>query len=310
MPASLHPAPRVDTLKLKLHIERKLGHEKSDKYFQLLNRYLSCKLSKSEFDVLCIGVIGRENILLHNHLIRSILRNAFLAETSPTEARSSVSLNVKLPNGCLRGNLQSLCRDAFPQSPRKGRTPNIRERKFRDRFSPLGPHGKSHVPKFIQQKNANDKYCRSVLIPPIGISTKGKQKKKKNKNKKKLLDSELPDSVSLKARLDKDLEMEGFTISVDSVNLLNRGLDVYLKRLILPSLELARSRMMMSNKPQSENGMMRYLEKRERAIFASLLDFQVALEANPTILGEDWPVQLERICLHSTVSEMEMKFSG
>lgn len=326
MPASLHsphpPLQRVDALKLKLHIVRKLGHEKSDKYFQLLNQYLSCKLVKSEFDVLCIGVIGRENILLHNHLIRAILRNTFVAETSPTENRSSVSLNVKLPNGCLRGsNLQSLCRDSFPKSPRKGRTPNIRDRKFRDRFSPLGPHGKSHVattcedsvPKLIEQKNANDIFCRSSLIPPIGMSIKGKQKKKKKLpdgicNKTCLSCNELPDGVSLKARLDRDLEMEGFSISADSVNLLNSGLDVYLKRLILPSLELARTQM-SNNKPQSENGMM-YFEKQKRAIFASLLDFQVALEANPVLLGEDWPVQLERICLHTPSSELETKFNG
>ncbi|XP_047313538.1 uncharacterized protein LOC124916816 [Impatiens glandulifera] len=289
MPAPLQ-YPRVDTLKLKVHIERKLGHEKSDKYFLLLKQYLTCKLSKSEFDCLCIRVIGRDNICIHNHFVQAILRNTIVAESSPKGIRSGL-------------NLQSFCRDAFPLSPRKGRTPNLRDRKFRHRFSPLNPHGKSHiaicedsVSKFKKQRNVNVTVTvtdmlseRSrVIRAPFGISIKGKQMKRKRKKKKILHGGSelLPDSISLKARLEEHLVMEGFTISMDCVNLLNCGLDVYLKRLILPSLELASSQMSTTM-------------KLKRPIFASLLDFQVALEANPKILGEDWPVQLERICSHS-----------
>jgi hypothetical protein len=30
-----------------------------------------------------------------------------------------------------------------------------------------------------------------------------------------------------------------------------------------------------------------------------MLDFKVAMELNPQQLGEDWPLLLEKICMHS-----------
>ena len=143
MPGGLHFS-RVDTFELKSLIERKIGRVKAEKYFNLLTRFLSLKIAKPEFDRLCIGIIGRENVRLHNHLLRSIIRNASLSKTPPSrENKLEGSLSVKVANGYQRSNLQLLCKD-FPQSPRKGRTPNLGDCKFRDRLSPLGPHGKSH----------------------------------------------------------------------------------------------------------------------------------------------------------------------
>uniref|UniRef100_A0A5B6YV50 Uncharacterized protein n=1 Tax=Davidia involucrata TaxID=16924 RepID=A0A5B6YV50_DAVIN len=347
-------SPRIDTLELKLQIEMKLGHEKAEKYFNLFNRYLSLKLSKSEFDKLCIGTIGRENICLHNRLIRAIIKNACMAKTPPPKvSKTEGSLNVKVPNGYQRSSLQSLCRDVFPQSPRKGRTQNLRDRKFRDRPSPLGPHGKTHsvacedsAPKIQEQQSATELlslgsrppaevnsvedgeeveqaagspsiYSRSPVRAPLGISINGKATRKVLRNGSAAAfytntchnSGELPDTSSLKIRLDQKLEMESLNISVDCVNLLNNGLDVYLKRLIKPCLELAASR--SANKHLNQvhnqvisglNGMRskRYVQKPNRPIFASMLDFRVAMESNPRIFGEDWPVQLEKVCLHAS----------
>ena len=89
-------------------------------------------------------------------------------------------------------------------------------------------------------------------------------------------------------------------------------MDVYLKGLIKPPLELAVSR--SDNKHSSEvcgqvvsglNGMrpLRYVHKAYRTIFASLLDFQVAMESNPRRLGEDWPVQFKKVCLCASEQE-------
>ncbi|GMP31308.1 hypothetical protein CsSME_00005578 [Camellia sinensis var. sinensis] len=356
MPVHRHPS-RVETIELKFEIERKLGHEISEKYFHLLNRYLSLKISKSEFDKHCIGTIGRENICLHNRLLRGIIKNACVAKTPPPkESKTGCSLNVKVPNGYQRSNLQSLCRDVFPQSPRKGRTPNLRDRKFKDRPSPLGPHGKIHsigcedsVPKIQEQQSATEMlslgsrpppevtsveegeeveqasgipstYCRSPVTAPLGISVIGKGTRKVLRNGSAtsfyidscLSSGELPNTSSLKTILEQKLETESLKISTDCVNLLNNGLDVHLKRLIKPCLELASSR--LGNMHTSEvnnqvvfglNGMrpMRYVQKPNRPVFASLLDFQVAMESNPRRFGEDWPVQLEKVCLFASDEE-------
>ncbi|PPR82828.1 hypothetical protein GOBAR_AA37888 [Gossypium barbadense] len=117
----------VNTLELKSRIERKIGRVNAEKYFHLVARFLSLKIGKPEFDKLCIDTIG-----------------------------------VELPNGYRRSNLQSLCKD-IPQSPRKGRTPNLQDRKLRDRWSPLGPHGKN--PKVQQQQSATELLSLGSRLP-------------------------------------------------------------------------------------------------------------------------------------------------
>ncbi|XP_039036507.1 uncharacterized protein LOC120173384 isoform X2 [Hibiscus syriacus] len=331
----------VDTLELKSQIARKIGRIKAGKYFSLLTRFLSLKICKPEFDKLCIGAIGRENVRLHNNLLRSIIRNASLSKTPPPIANKLEGpLSVKVPNGYQRSNLQSLCKD-FPQSTRKSRTPNLRDRKLRDRPSPLGPHGKSHntacedaVLEVQEQQSATELlslgsrppgsvedgeevdqatgslsiYSRSPVRAPLGITLNAKGIRKVPRNgltsasETCCCRGELPDTGSLRKRL----IMEGLNISVDCADLLNNSLDVYMKRLIKPCLELAgtRSRQKLIDRGQNQpmaylNGMwpVRYAPNQRGPVSASMLDFQTAMEMNPYILGVDWPTQLEKVCL-------------
>ncbi|OMP01849.1 Transcriptional coactivator Hfi1/Transcriptional adapter 1 [Corchorus olitorius] len=343
MPGAKHFS-RVDTLELKSQIERKIGRLKAEKYFNLLARFLSLKIGKPEFDRLCIGTIGRENIRLHNHLLRSIIRNATFSKTPPSrDNRLEGSLSIKVANGYQKGSLQSLCKD-IPQSPRRGRTPNLRDRKFKDRPSPLGPHGKSHstayedaVPKVQEQQSATELFSlgsrppgsvedgeevdqaagspsihsRSPVRAPLGISLNAKGMRKvpwselESASETCHCRGELPDSSSLRKRLEQKLAREGVNISVDCANLLNNSLDVFMKRLIKPCLELASSRSGQNiNKGHnwsmaSLNGIrpMRYPQKQSGSVSASMLDFRVAMELNPQILGAEWPTQLEKVCL-------------
>ncbi|GLT68806.1 hypothetical protein SLA2020_410060 [Shorea laevis] len=346
---------RLDTLEIKSQIERKLGHLKAEKYFNLLARYLSLKICKSEFDRLCMGTIGRENIRLHNHLLRSIIRNAALSRASPSKVNKvESSLSVKVANGIQRSSLQSLCKD-FPQSPRRGRTPNLHDRKFRDHPSPLGPHGKSHntafedaVPKVQEQQSATELvslgsrppgsvedgeevdqaagspsiHSRSPVTAPFGISFNAKAIRKITSTvfsssyctKSCHTRGELPDTSFLRKRLEQKLAMEGLKISVDCANLMNSSLDVFLKRLIKPCLEVAGSRSghilsdqrhNYSTRCSSRTWSGRSAQKLSGLVSASLLDFQVAMELNPLILGEDWPTQMEKVCLCALEERIE-----
>jgi hypothetical protein len=117
---------------------------------------------------------------------------------------------------------------------------------------------------------------------------------------------ELPDTRSLRSHLEQKLEMEGIGVSLDCVNLLNNGLDVYLKRLIEPCMALAGSRCDNEQLKSASgefipglNGTLpgRYAQRQRKSVNASMLDFRFAMESNPQILGEDWPVQLEKISL-------------
>ncbi|KAJ1414528.1 Transcriptional coactivator Hfi1/Transcriptional adapter 1 [Sesbania bispinosa] len=282
MPSGRH-FPPVDMLELKLQIETRLGSVKACKYFDIVTRFLSLKISKHEFDRRCIATVGRDNVHLHNHFIRSILKKACLSKIpSPRKGKAKGSLSVQAPNGYRKSNLQLLCKD-FPQSPRRGRTPNLRDRRFRDRPSPLGPNGKNHniacedsVPNVHEQQSATDLhslisrpplsveegeevdqdfgspsiYNRSPIRAPLGIAIE--YKRSKNCSGKGSVPGtvtntcqsigQLPDTCSLMKRLEQKCEMEGLKISADSANLLNNALDVYLKRLIKPCLELVVSK--------------------------------------------------------------------
>ncbi|XP_024978793.1 uncharacterized protein LOC112516013 [Cynara cardunculus var. scolymus] len=307
---------RIDTFDLKVQIEKSLGSQKAEKYFNLLTRYLSLNLRKSEFNKLCFGLIGRENIHLHNELIMAIVKNATVSKIPPQKhVKSDGPVTLKLPNGTNpRTGLQSLCRDAFPRSPRKGRTPNLRERKFKDRASPIGLHEKTRTSedlaatKIQEQQSATELlslgskppvevnsvedgeeveqgvispgvHSRSPVRAPLGISIHSKETRKvlcsgsdsAYYTETCHYNGRLPATNSLKNRLKHNLKTESLDISNDCVNLLNNGLDSFLKMVIKPSLELARSRSS---------------QRAGTSYSTSMLDFRVATQINPKILGE------------------------
>ncbi|EXB76674.1 hypothetical protein L484_011520 [Morus notabilis] len=346
---------RIDTLELKALMVQKIGLQRAEKYFDHLRRLFSLKISKCEFNKFCIRTIGKENVPLHNQLIRSIVKNACLSKVPPTKGIRKVgsNLNVKIANGLEKNYLQSLYGDAFPSSPRKGRSPVNRDRKLRDRLSPLGPIGKPQsvtceelLSKPQEQQSATELLSlgsrppvevasvedgeeveqdagspgvqsRSPVTAPLGISMNlgGARKALCNisiGNNYRLEtcqnSGELPDTRLLRSRVKRKLEMKGINISMDCVNLLNNGLDAYLKRLIEPCMGLAGSRCGNEQLKPFNSRFIHGLNKTVPGRFAqnptkstcvSMLDFHTAMQLNPHILGEDWAVQLEKIGLHA-----------
>ncbi|KAI4967300.1 hypothetical protein ZWY2020_028732 [Hordeum vulgare] len=53
---------RVDLRELKAQMEKRLGPDRSRRYFGYLSGYLSQKLSKPDFDKMCLLTLGRENL--------------------------------------------------------------------------------------------------------------------------------------------------------------------------------------------------------------------------------------------------------
>ncbi|RRT83633.1 hypothetical protein B296_00001758, partial [Ensete ventricosum] len=127
--------------------------------------------------------------------------------------------------------------------------------------------------------------------------------------------SELYHTEVLKKRMEKiakALGLEGVTM--DCANLLNNGLDVYLKRLIGSCIELVggRTRHESIKQPisnllpfaQPENGICVGIQMHgnvglERTHVLSMQDFKVAMELKPQKLGEDLPMLLEKIYVRS-----------
>ncbi|XP_044463011.1 uncharacterized protein LOC123193977 [Mangifera indica] len=149
---------RIDLVELKAQIVKKIGIDRSKKYFYNLNRFLNEKISKIQFDQFCLRLLGRENVPLHNRLLFTILRNACQAKTPPpfneTALTKSVTQGIKVspnredghePSGSLAPSQNQSVpiwpNGVLPVSPRKVRSGG-RDRKVRDRSSLLGPNGK------------------------------------------------------------------------------------------------------------------------------------------------------------------------
>ncbi|PWA60556.1 Transcriptional coactivator Hfi1/Transcriptional adapter 1 [Artemisia annua] len=158
-------------------------------------------------------------------------------------------------------------------------------RKFKDRLSPLGVDGKSHlVPtkvssvenrKEVEQDDLSAVTDRRVTITaPFGVSVHSNRKPKVLQNG--------VGTVSLEERLKEKLRTVGLDISVDCVNLLNNGLASYLTRVIEPSFELARSWSLS----QPGTSSVHYID----------IGFLAGNRDKSKDTREDWPTKLEKIC--------------
>lgn len=408
-----HQHQRINLTELKAQMVKKLGPDATKQYFYFLNRFLSLKLSKVEFNKLCVRIVGRENIPLHNQFIRSILKNACSAEVPPSTHEKEVLKSVKAVGNkepTRDGHKQSVSNPSFLSngdilqlSPRKVRT-GTRDRKPLDRPSSFAPNGKTN---FVSQQSSTEHDGNSTVVLENGVSTphdirrpvqhhQGPMERAENEGEvshyhsdnlpiikglpdgsvsahSKDLAEELSfedrkggyarsllraplgvpscpasvggayrmmplassstfvssfniggllDSTALRERMEQIAATQGLEgVTMDCANLLNNGLDAYLKGLIGSCVELVGARsgheptkssmnkhqthlkLVNGVRPghhlhpmQSSNRPMEGVQERKSECPLSLLDFRVAMELNPQQLGEDWPLQLEKIC--------------
>lgn len=299
---------------LKAELVKKLGAERSKLYFFYLNRFLSLKITKVEFNRICFRVLGRENIVLHNQLITVILRNACHAKVPPDKpldaAGESGDYNFvpQIFNSSLLSNgshLQPPCKSqsgihertngSFP-TPTGGKGDSLfsHSKEIADlSYNPVSENGianHSTIGKLTQNNLISEDWTgastRSLLQAPLGVplcsvSAGGARKALALESSGGFVSSYdcggLLDSVTLKNCIEQIAVNEGLQgVSLDSANLLNNALDSYLKNLIRSSIEMAAGKGSVS-----------------------LLDFRVAMEMKPQQLGEDWPLLLEKMCAHS-----------
>nr|CAB3466303.1 unnamed protein product [Digitaria exilis] len=143
---------RVDTHELKAQIVKRLGHQRAELYFRSLSRFLGCQLGKGEFEKICVAAFGKENIKLHNLLVRSILGNACLSDGPPPskQAPTGNSQTSTVSNGTLTNGLLT-ARRVRPLGKR-----------FGDKPSPIGksPLGHPGAGEFV---SAGSKALQEVI---------------------------------------------------------------------------------------------------------------------------------------------------
>lgn len=398
-PASPGPRPqqqngRVDLRELKAQMEKRLGPDRSRRYFSYLSGYLSQRLSKPDFDKACLLTLGRENLRLHNRLIRSVLYNAYQAQCPPPPSdvgrsvgasTKKVSQAAEVFNSC-NGDVRLL----QVQGSRSMGT--VQDHQLKDRIKHMGPNGRveaaANHTQFVQggaavQENgtlSSLELKRSMCLQqcesaePLGKRLHVEQLLPENMLKQRRVMSDaadhsarmskspvraplgipfcsasaggarklLPPPISagedrfssfcehgqllntevLRKRMEKTAEALGLAgVTMDCADLLNNGLDLYLKNLIRSTVELKGSgvrgdtRKGASYKQHSQGKQINGVwlpnhvqmqpssgpsgatnETRSHHLI-SVDDFRVAMQLNPQQLGEDWPVLLEKISI-------------
>lgn len=214
----------VNLREIKLQMEKQVGLAPTRQYFSYLNGFLSRKLTKPEFDKLCILTLGQDNLFLHNQLIRSVFQNACQYRVG----RPDPSLEPVTPICSNESDLNNF----------------VKRQRVEENTVP--------VPVSIRKVGSSRSFCETDF----------------------LLSNE-----ELKRRLDdiaRENGLEGGATS-ECAELLNTGLDLYLRRVIRSCLDQING---------TRNGTI------------SIHDFRIAMEMNPQQLGRDWPLLLEKLsCL-------------
>ncbi|XP_062212491.1 uncharacterized protein LOC133913375 [Phragmites australis] len=296
--ATCRKMARVDVAELKQRLVKRLGRQRAGKYFTHLTLLLNLKLTKVEFDRLCYATIGRENIALHNALIRGIVSNALSGVPPPsrqavtgqsgtTTAPSGQCVGVALPTvGNVRAVLDlgdgELARE---QGVAVGKVVSVEDGE-----------------EVEQVRSAPCVQSRSPITAPLGISVAGSSGVRMRRIDDPMVScydsGHLLDTGSLCEGLQRRLHSDGIGVTAQGVDALNCGLDEFLRRLIKPCMDLSRVR--SSSRRISKVGekfavRMNGLQQPNQGHCTTLQDFAVAVQSDPHMLGTNWSTQIEKI---------------
>ncbi|EER90837.1 hypothetical protein BDA96_01G083200 [Sorghum bicolor] len=297
--ATCRKMARVDVAELKQRLVKRLGRERAAKYFAHLTRLLNLKLTKVEFDRLCVATIGKDNIALHNALIRGIIGNALSGVPPPsrqavtgqsgtTTAPSGQCVSVVLP---VVGNVGAVLDSGDGELAR-------------ERGAPVGKVVSVEDGEEVEQvRSAPCVQSRSPITTPLGISVAGgsamRVRRRLDDPVASCYDSgHLLDTSSLCEGLQRRLHSNGTGVTVQAIDALNRGLDEFLRRLIKPGVDLSRVRASSRRNSKANErfaGRMNSLQQSNQGQCTTLQDFAVAVQSDPRLLGPNWPTQIEKI---------------
>ncbi|CAF2030995.1 BnaC07g50980D [Brassica napus] len=295
---------------LKLHIVNKVGAERCTRYFYYLGRFLSQKVTKSEFDKSCHRLLGRENLPLHNKLIHSILRNASLAKSPPPNHNTNdhvwsakVALRDRpsplVPNGKVESLLLH-CRDDKCGNRNMGKGDSGPFAYHRSSSQYADERGKVvAAPVRILTLSTS-----TVVAAPLG----GARRAVPVSNRSDFISCYgsgglSSDAEMLRKRMESIAVAHGLGgLSPECSSMLNSMLDVYLKKLIKSCVDLSGARSTDGNQRhglqiQTSN---QPSDTTQEQHLVSLLDFRAAMELNPSQLGEHWPLLRERLLMRSS----------
>ncbi|KAK4742612.1 hypothetical protein SAY87_000613 [Trapa incisa] len=296
----MHPpnrCVRINLSEMKAQLFKSLGPARSVQYFDCLQRLLSLRLSKVEFDKLCLKLLGKENLSLHNQLIRAVQLNASIRKIS------TLGLNGE-------ANFVSLSHKRASENGRwrshdSQKLLHHHQQPIGDAFTSGQNRCKSQA-LVVERCNNVDKFRRRQHHTPI--RTLFHQVSERGHSSRSYDNGELPDTISLKEQMQQIAINQGLKgVTLDCANMLSLGLNSYLKTLIASCIQLVRTGSMnkvpctshQRDQVQQKVGNGVFLQEEKPRFPITMLDVRAATELIPQELGEDWPSMLERISVHA-----------
>lgn len=189
---------------------------------------------------------------------------------------------------------------------------------------PVSVHNKHQVRAYGKDMHARRELQAPLGVPFYPVSVGGSHRLLPLATDSKFISSSryvaLLDNITLRERMEQIATEQGLNgVANDCANLVNNGLDSYLKGLIRSCVQLLGARSgykptKISKKMQpahmkpvnglrpghhfqvSTNRSSEVMEEQFQHSLISLQDFRVAMELNPQQLGKDWPLLLEKVC--------------
>jgi hypothetical protein len=296
--ATCRKMARVDVVELKQRLVKRLGRQRAGKYFANLTRLLNLKLTKVEFDRLCYSTIGKENMRLHNSLIKGIISNALSGVPPPNrQAITGQSGTTTAPSGQCVGV-------ALPVLRNVGAVVNSGDGELtRDRAEAVGKVVSVEDGEEVEQvRSAPCVQSRSPISAPLGISVAGSSGLRTRQ-----MDDPMPscydagyllDTCTLREGLQRRLHNESIGVSGQGAEALNRALDEFLRRLIKPCLDLSRVRSssrIIGKVNEKFAARMNGLRQPNQSHCTTLQDLAVVVQSDPHLFGANWSTQMEKI---------------
>ncbi|TKW24002.1 hypothetical protein SEVIR_3G024000v4 [Setaria viridis] len=133
---------RIDLRELKAQLEKRVGPDRSRRYFGYLNGYLSERLSRQDFEKLCLQTLGRENLQLHNRLIRSVLYNAYQAKCPPPPSDVGRPVGASVKKVSQAAEVLNTCNGDARLLQLQGSRPigTVQDHALKNRMNNMGPN--------------------------------------------------------------------------------------------------------------------------------------------------------------------------
>lgn len=270
---------RVDLEEVKANLFGNLSRETADDYWTCLRAFLAAKLTKYEFDCQIYAILeGRqESVALHNHLIRSLIRNAYNAVPSFAVPSSGLKRESDAAAGAPSAKrLKTAAAAAAKAAAAPGASSIVRTRVAPRRPSPV-----------VRQLGSD--HLR--LAHDFGGATS-------------------PSSWALRNRMYKIATEAGLTeISPEAVNLMTHAMEHHLKDILdackrtktLTPSGLATAASSTTTSPASTASARSFsphtVFNQPEGNTISARDMLTMVQHRPYLLGEDLPVNQERILL-------------